>query len=1374
MAQRYFLRFMRVFLSVTTILFSFFLLGFPGETAAAPGLTAGYAFDEASGTTVTDTSGNTNTGSMSGAGLTRTTQGKYGSALSFNGASGLVTIPHSASLNLASSYTLEAWIKPTALSGYQTILIKETSSGCRYWLQTNDSKISSGFNRGGCREHASNTLAIPLNQWSHLAAVFNDAANTYTLYFNGVAVTVQTETSTPTTNTQSLVLGQTAHGERWRGLIDEVRIYNRALSHAEIQADMNTPLGNSTPDTAPPSIPTGLNAAPLSQTQINLSWNASTDNVAVAGYNVLRNTVPVATTTTPSYADTGLTANTLYTYAVRAFDAAGNNSLYSASVGASTLPVPPPDTTPPTVSISTPAANSTVSGVVTVSAVASDSSGVAGVQFLLNGANLGVEDTVAPYAISWDTTVSANTTYTLAARARDTLGNTATVTISVTVANPIPPTVHITAPLANAQVSGIVTVVADANDDIGVVGVQFFVDGIAVGLEDTTAPYGLSWDTRSVTNGAHALTARARDAGGNTTLSAPITVNVANANFFQNEILATGFNLPTSIEFLPDGRMLVVELAGTIKVLPPPYTQPDPTPFLQLTNVGSAGVQQGIYDIALDPNFLQNRFYYVFYTTRTPNRDRLSRFTANASFTGTIAGSELVLYQDPQNADAEHHGGAINFGNDGKIYFTTGEHFIAGDAQLLTSPRGKIHRINSDGTVPLDNPFYDGAGPHWDSIWALGLRNPFRAYYDPPTGRLFIGDVGGNDYSVAKEEVNVGVAGANYGWPDSEGSCPTPCTSPIYFYPHNGRDAAITGGFVYHGTQFPSSYQGNYFFADYTQNWIRRLTFGANGNVSGVFNFEPINGSVDGPYGDIVYLTEGPDGALYYVDLGYSDISGAFGVSKIRRIRYIQSNQAPIAVASANLTSGPTPLTVDFSSAGSLDPEGQPLTYLWTFGDGGTSTVANPAYTYTENGQYTVRLTVSDDANSTLAPPLFISAGDTPTATIFFPQEGSLFIAGDTISFSGDATDTTGNVLPASAFMWNIDFLHEGHVHPGIPITGSKSGSFTIPTSGHDFSGNTRYRIQLTVTDANGLQDTNAVIVYPDKVHLDFDTLPTGLTLKLDDIARTTPFVHDTLTNFIHTIEAPNQTQGQNTYGFDTWSDGGAQEHEIIVLDTDESYTASYTVTSNSLPAGLVAGWSFDEGSGTSAHDASGNGNTLTLLSGATWSSGQDSGGLAFSGSANASTADAVSLDLASSYTLTAWIHPFTLSGYRTILIKEHTNGNGGCGYWLQTVGDQISSGFNNGSLCKEHTASAHLQPGTWSHIAAVFDNSANTYQIYLNGGLLSSQSETTAPIPNNQNLTIGRTAYGENWHGLLDEVRIYNRALNAQEIQADMHTPLP
>ncbi len=257
------------------------------------------------------------------------------------------------------------------------------------------------------------------------------------------------------------------------------------------------------------------------------------------------------------------------------------------------------------------------------------------------------------------------------------------------------------------------------------------------------------------------------------------------------------------------------------------------------------------------------------------------------------------------------------------------------------------------------------------------------------------------------------------------------------------------------------------------------MTFDASGNVSGVFNFEPLDGSLDGPYGDIVHLTEGPDGALYYVDIGYSDIGGTFGVSKIRRIRFLSGNQAPIAVAAANPTAGPAPLAVNFSSAGSSDPEGQTLTYAWTFGDGGTSTAANPSHTYSQPGQYSARLSVSDGVNTTFSTPISISVGSPPTATILSPQDGSFFVAGDVISYSGDGTDPDVGTLPASAFAWTIDFLHEGHVHPGTPISGVKSGTFTIPTSGHDFSGNTRYRITLTVTDSTGLTDTRSVLVYP-------------------------------------------------------------------------------------------------------------------------------------------------------------------------------------------------------------------------------------------------------------------------------------------------------
>ena len=186
-----------------------------------------------------------------------------------------------------------------------------------------------------------------------------------------------------------------------------------------------------------------------------------------------------------------------------------------------------------------------------------------------------------------------------------------------------------------------------------------------------------------------------------------MTVNVVQHQLFQNEILATGFDLPTAIKFLPDGRLLVAELAGTIKVLPPPYTQPDPTPFLQLTNIGSAGVQQGIYDIALDPNFATNHYYYVFYTLerRTATAFALHRQRA---LTGTIAGQRARPLSGSAGRQRRASRRRDQFRQRRQDLLHHRRALRRRRRAVLTSPRGKIHRINPDGTVPTDNPFYDG------------------------------------------------------------------------------------------------------------------------------------------------------------------------------------------------------------------------------------------------------------------------------------------------------------------------------------------------------------------------------------------------------------------------------------------------------------------------------------------------------------------------------------------------------------------------------------------------------------------------------------------------------------------------------------------
>jgi hypothetical protein len=203
--------------------------------------------------------------------------------------------------------------------------------------------------------------------------------------------------------------------------------------------------------------------------------------------------------------------------------------------------------------------------------------------------------------------------------------------------------------------------------------------------------------------------------------------------------------------------------------------------------------------------------------------------------------------------------------------------------------------------------------------------------------------------------------------------------------------------------------------------------------------------------------------------------------------------------------------------------------------------------------------------NSTLSSPLSISAGSRPTATILAPTDGALFKAGDVITFSGSATDAEDGTLPASAYTWKIDFLHEGHVHPGTPITGVTSGTFTIPTTGHDFSGFTRYQVSLTVTDSSGLQSTSSVTVFPQKVNLNF-----AAAARRGDRVPGRHRPHGAVRSrhagfgFNHTISAPNQTIGGNTYNFASWSD--AVERRL----TPSSPSAAQTYTANFNAAAVV------------------------------------------------------------------------------------------------------------------------------------------------------------------------------------------------------------
>lgn len=340
-------------------------------------------------------------------------------------------------------------------------------------------------------------------------------------------------------------------------------------------------------------------------------------------------------------------------------------------------------------------------------------------------------------------------------------------------------------------------------------------------------------------------------------VTAEITGATLPTGFTETQI--SGISSPTAMEFAPDGRLFVCQQGGQLRVIKNGVLLG--TPFVTLS-VDFAG-ERGLLGVAFDPNFAVNNFVYVYYTvSTTPRHNRVSRFTANGDV--ALANSEVVLLDlDNLSSATNHNGGAIHFGSDGKLYVAVGENANGSNSQTLSNLLGKMLRINADGSIPSDNPFFNTAIGNNRAIWALGLRNPFTFAFQPGTGRMFINDVGQSTW----EEINDGIAGSNYGWPASEGPTSNPSfRSPLFSYGHgisSTTGCAIAGGTFYNPAtiQFPSSFVGKYFFADLCSGWIRVFDPGtgvASGFATG------INQPVD--------LKVSADGSLYYLSIGSGSV----------------------------------------------------------------------------------------------------------------------------------------------------------------------------------------------------------------------------------------------------------------------------------------------------------------------------------------------------------------------------------------------------------------------------------------------------------------------------------------------------------------------
>ncbi|MEM6451879.1 MAG: DUF4347 domain-containing protein [Cyanobacteria bacterium P01_D01_bin.105] len=560
-------------------------------------------------------------------------------------------------------------------------------------------------------------------------------------------------------------------------------------------------------------------------------------------------------------------------------------------------------------------------------------------------------------------------------------------------------------------------------------------------VNTTTRSTNNGWTTLTAivtgSGGSDRLTLRESDAAGASDGLGPLLDNIVllpasdvvenptpSGAGFTRQTLVSGLDNPLAFTYAEDGRIFVTEKAGRVKIIENGQVT---STFIDINAEVNSYWDRGLMGVALDPDFENNGWVYLSYVVdlepETPDRPsfnsaasgRLIRVKASATNPNVAdLSTREVILDGHKMTHATHAVGDVDFDNDGNLIFSWGDGGFGDnlrfEAQDPDSKQGKFFRVdpNTGFGVPK-NPYYDPANPDSvrSKVWVTGVRNPWRWSVDRTTGDVYFGEV----TDGGPEEINVIRANAtepdqlNFGWPYFEGDNRTRYgTVPNNFVyegafvelPHgsSGLDA-ITGGAVYRGTAYPDIYDGRYFFA----NFYRALyTADDEGNYQQFGNVGDVSGVSDlqlAPNGTIQYLSMF-DGALY--QLNYDPSSG--------------EGLIPNAVATASVTAGAGPLTVNFSSTESNSPNGSLSRYAWDFDSNGTidSTAANPSYTYSSAGKQTATLTVIDNAGSSDTAQVEI------TVTNGQPNDGNLAFGKPTFQSS-----TAAGALASRAVDGNTD-----------------------------------------------------------------------------------------------------------------------------------------------------------------------------------------------------------------------------------------------------------------------------------------------------------------------------------------------------------------
>ncbi|WP_157079134.1 ThuA domain-containing protein [Herbiconiux solani] len=444
------------------------------------------------------------------------------------------------------------------------------------------------------------------------------------------------------------------------------------------------------------------------------------------------------------------------------------------------------------------------------------------------------------------------------------------------------------------------------------------------------------------------------------------------------------------------------------------------------------------------------------------------------------------------------------------------------DAGGYTVPEGNLFAEASDST-----------GKTRPEIYAMGFRNPFRIGLDPFTNNLMVADYGPDAGSASTTrgpggtvEWNIVKQPGNYGWPfcvgvkcykDYNFSTATsgaefnpaaivnnspnntgltnlpPVIVPEWWtengqtaiYQEIGNSGAPMGGPVYRydadnpsETKWPEYWDGKAMFAEWNQG--KMYSFQLNEDTDSAprhTEIQDINRMLPGIFDPSKGFNKpmdfefGPDGALYVIDWG-SEFGGNNANSGVYRVDYVQANPSPIARASADVTNGPGPsLAVQFSSEGTRHPISKPFTLEWDFGDGSpTTTEADPAHTYTENGDYTARLTVTDEDGKTAIANVRVVVGNaTPQVSIEFPENGGFFTWGDDIAYKVTVTDPDASAPIDCEKVTLIPALgHDSHNHDFGEIHGCEGSFPTARDAGHGLEANLFWVVNVNYTDDGG------------------------------------------------------------------------------------------------------------------------------------------------------------------------------------------------------------------------------------------------------------------------------------------------------------------